>query len=109
MPLRRDPWTLGLALLGLTINLALALVLFTRLSELPDLLPFHFNTFGEPDLIEAKLAIFRLPIVGTLVWAVNVVLAIPAARLDRTLARLLVGAGVVVAALFVLTAFRLIA
>ena len=109
MPLRRDPWTLGLALLGLTINLALLFGLLARLPQLPDLLPFHFNAFGEPDLIEAKRAILRLPIVGTLVWAVNVALAIPAARLDRTLARLLVGAGVLVPARFVVTAFRIIA
>ena len=98
-----------LALFGLTINLALVLALLTRLPQLPDLLPVHFNAFGEPDLIEAKRAILRLPIVGTLVWAGNLALAIPAARLDRILARLLVGAGVLVAVLFVLTAFRLIA
>ena len=109
MPLRRDPWALGLAVLGLTINLALLLGLLTRMSELPDLLPVHFNVFGEPDLIDDKRSILRLPIVSTLVWAGNLVLAIPAARLDRTLARLLVGAGVLVPVLFVVTVFRLIA
>ena len=109
MPLWRDPWALWLALLGLTINLVLVLGLFARLPQLPDLLPVHFNAFGEPDLIEAKHTILRLPIVGTLVWAGNLVLAIPAARLDRILARLLVGAGVLVPVLFVVTAFRLIA
>ena len=109
MPLRRDPWALGLALLGLTINLALLLGLLTRLPQLPDLLPVHFNVFGEPDLIDDKRSILRLPIVSTLVWTGNLVLAIPAARLDRTLARLLVGAGVLVPVLFVVTVFRLIA
>ena len=54
MPLWRDPWALWLALLGLTINLVLVLGLFARLPQLPDLLPVHFNAFGEPDLIEAK-------------------------------------------------------
>ena len=109
MPLRRDPWALGLVLLGLTINLALLLGLLARLPELPDLLPVHFNVFGEPDLIDDKRSILRLPIVSTLVWTGNLVLAIPAARLDRTLARLLVGAGVLVPVLFVVTVFRLIA
>lgn len=109
MPLRRDPWALGLALLGLAINLALLLGLFIRLPELPDLLPVHFNVFGEPDLIDDKRSILRLPIVSTLVWAGNLALAIPAARLDRALARLLVGAGVLVPVLFVVTVFRLIA
>ena len=109
MPLLRDPWALWPALLGLAINLTLLLVLLARLPELPDLIPVHFNVFGEPDLIDDKRSILRLPVVSTLVWAGNLAVAFLADRLDRILARLLLAAGVVVAVLFVLTAFRLIA
>ncbi|MAG37074.1 MAG: hypothetical protein CL878_12630 [Dehalococcoidia bacterium] len=109
MPLWKDPWARWLALLGLTINVALALGLLARLPQLPDLLPVHFNAFGEVDLIGAKRDILRLPVIGALVWAANVALAVQVARLDRLLARLLIGAAVLVPVLFALAAFRLIA
>ena len=38
----------------------------------------HFNAYGEVDLIGGKNEIFKLPIIGAVIWTANMVLALAA-------------------------------
>lgn len=63
----------GAALVGL--GLAGALVLFGALMlyfpDLPDVLAFHYNSDGLPDVVRGKGALFLLPSIGLLAWLTN--------------------------------------
>ncbi|MCC6168316.1 MAG: DUF1648 domain-containing protein [Caldilineaceae bacterium] len=64
---------LGPALLGAGLAGALLLfgILMVRFPNLPDALAFHYNSDGLPDVIREKSALFLLPAVGFLAWAIN--------------------------------------
>lgn len=77
---------LGLALL---VDLALFGYLAIRFDVLPDNLPLHFDVTGLPDRIEAKTSIFGLPIIGLIVFVINVGLGVITHRRQRAAALLL--------------------
>lgn len=62
--------------LALIANIALFIYLAVRFSTLPDPLPLHFDSFGQPDRIESKSGIFALPIIGVIVFFLNAVLGV---------------------------------
>lgn len=99
---------MALALLGLVLASALALVLWQRYDALPELVAIHYNAFGEADLIGGKQDIFKLPLIAALVWAVNGLVATVASPYDRLIARVALGAAALVALLFCLAAWRIL-
>lgn len=94
--------------MGLLLNSAFALVLRQRFDTFPELIALHFNPFGEADLIGSKNDIFKLPLIGGLIWAANALLAVVASPLDRVLARAALGTSVFVAALLCIGAWRIL-
>ena len=94
--------------MGLLLNGGFALVLRQRFDTFPELIALHFNPFGEADLIGSKNDIFKLPLIGGLIWAANALLAVVASPLDRVLARAALGTSVFVAALLCVGAWRIL-
>ncbi len=103
-----DPLAVTLALMALAIDGALAFVLWRQFELYPDLIALHFNAYGEVDLIGGKNEIFKLPIIGAVIWTANMVLALAAWRLDPVLARLLLGVTVLVQVIFAVAAWRIL-
>jgi hypothetical protein len=107
-PIWTDRWAVALALAAVALDVALALVLWQRYDLLPELIAIHYNAFGEVDLIGGKSEIFKLPLIGAVVWASNSAFAVVASPQDRVLARLALGAGVLVQALFCIAAWQIV-
>jgi hypothetical protein len=107
-PVWTDRWAVGLGLLDIALDGALAIVLWYRFDALPELIGLHFNAYGEVDLIASKSEIFRLPLIGMLVWAANAALAVVAGPHDRVLARVALGTAAVVQALLCVAAWRIL-
>ena len=99
---------LALALGGLALNGAFALVLRQRFETFPELIALHFNPFGEADLIGTRADIFKLPMIGAVIWGVNALLAVVASPLDRVLARAALGTSIFVLALICVGAWRIL-
>ena len=108
MPIWKARWVLCLALLGATVNSVLALALLARLPQLPEIIPVHVGNHWDPDLVGDKHDILRLPIIGALLWAGNLGLAIPIHRLGRCPALLMIGAGTLLPVILFLSALHLI-
>ena len=107
-PIWTDRWALVLAVTGLLLDAALALILWRRYELLPDLVAIHFNAYGEVDLIGGKPDIFKLPLIGALVWASNGLVATVTSPYDRVLSRTAIGAAAVVQLLMCLAAWRIL-
>ncbi len=103
-----DRVAMGLALGAAAALLALFLYLKATVAELPFVLPFHFTTMGEPDRIAPREAIFRLPLIGALVLATNLTLAILLHRRQRPASLILLAAALVVQLIFWWAAFNII-
>ena len=99
---------MGLAIAGVAVNAAFAFVLRQRFETFPELIALHFNPFGEVDLIGSRNDIFKLPLIGGLIWAANALLAVVASPLDRVLARAALGTSLFVAALLCVGAWRIV-
>lgn len=56
---------------GLVGVLTLFGVLMLGFQDLPDALAFHYNVYGQPDVVREKGALFLLPFIGLLSWLVN--------------------------------------
>ncbi len=87
--LRRDSALQILLGVALVFNLALFAYLALRFANLPDPLPLHFDATGLPDRIESKTGIFALPLIGLVVFVLNVALGIPLHRRERAATNLL--------------------
>ena len=74
--LLRDLPALLVLVLSLAANAALIGYLKSRLASLPELLPLHFNAYGEVDRIGERWEIYRLPLIGLVVLTLNVTLAV---------------------------------
>ncbi|MBI3970011.1 MAG: DUF1648 domain-containing protein [Chloroflexi bacterium] len=107
-PLWADRWSVGLVLLAAALNAALALALWRRYELLPELVALHFNAYGEVDLIGDKREIFKLPLIGAVIWAANAAVATAAGAGDRVLARTLVSMAVLVQVLLAVAAWRIL-
>ncbi len=101
-----------LALVPVAVGAGLSLGLFMYLSlvypRLPEIIPLHFNAFGQPDFIGYRADIFRLPAFGLFLLLLNTVLGAALYRLDRFAALVLLWAAPVVQAMFWFAAFRLV-
>lgn len=95
----RDWVVLGAIAAALVVNAVDYLMISQRLGELPPLLPLHYDGAGEVDLIGPPGDLFRMPIIGTVVIAANLIVAAALHGDERTAARLLAVASVVVQAL----------
>ena len=107
-PLWRDPLAVSLIGAALLLDAALALLLWRQFESFPELIALHFNAYGEVDLIGGKNEIFKLPLIGAVVWATNLVLALAAWQYDRVLARLLLGVSILVQVIFAVAAWRIL-
>jgi hypothetical protein len=107
-PIWADRWSVMLAVLALGLNGALAFALWSRFETLPDLIAIHFNPYGEVDLIGSKSEIFKLPLIGVLIWAMNALVATLTSPHDRVLARLVLAVSVLAQVLFALAAWRIL-
>ena len=85
-----------LLVLALIVDLALFGYLAIRFSALPDNVPLHFDVSGLPDRIDAKAGIFGLPIIGLIVFAINVVFGVLAHRHQRAATLLLAASALLV-------------
>jgi hypothetical protein len=103
-----DPWLVALIILGAVINGLLALTLWRQFDTFPELIGLHFNAYGEVDLIGGKNEIFKLPIIGAIIWGANAALGLVAAPRDRVLARLILGVAVLVQVIFAVAAWRML-
>jgi len=101
-----------LALVPIAVGAGLSLGLFMYLSlvypRLPELIPLHFNAFGQPDFIGYRVDIFRLPAFGLSLLLLNTVLGAALHRLDRFAALIVLWAAPVVQAMFWFAVFRLV-
>lgn len=89
----------GAVLLGAGLFGVLALfgVLMWQFPDLPEVLAFHYNTDGLPDVVREKNALFLLPSIGLLAWMVNGVWGLwMSLHNQRTGAQLLWGGAVIV-------------
>ena len=107
-PLWTDRWSLVLLAAAIALNGALAIVLWRRYSLLPELIALHYNAYGEVDLIGGKNEVFKLPVIGGVVWALNTALAVAVGPYDRVLARAVLGVAVLVQALFCVAVWRIV-
>ena len=107
-PIWTDRWALALLFGGVLLIGLLAFALWRRFDALPELIAIHFNAYGEVDLIGSKAEIFKLPLIGVLVWAANGAIATVASPYDRVLARVALGAAVLVEVLFCIAVWRIV-
>ena len=104
-----DPLGRRLLLAGLLGVLALFGVLFFAYPALPDLLIFHYDTAGLPDSIRPQSALFLLPSIGLIAFAVNGLVGLWLAyRRQATGAYLLWGSTLAIHLLSLLALFSLI-
>lgn len=94
--LRDDRAFQVLLALAFVFNLALLGYLAARFEVLPDPIPLHFDSAGFPDRIEAKSGIFGLPIIGTIIFGVNVALGLVTHQWQRAAALLIAASALLV-------------
>jgi uncharacterized membrane protein len=107
-PLLTDPLSVGLIVAALILDVVLAVILWRQYETLPELIALHFNAYGEVDLIGGKNEIFKLPIIGAVVWTANALLAFVAWPTEPVLARLMLGVSVLVQAIFAVACWRIL-
>jgi uncharacterized membrane protein len=107
-------WAIGpdrlvhvLLALGLLLNLALLAYIGWRYRALPQSLPLHFDTLGQPDRFGVRSELFKLPTIGLLLWALNSLFGLAAYRWEKLGAYLLLGLTPVVQVLFWLAALNI--
>ncbi|MFN8515100.1 MAG: DUF1648 domain-containing protein [Thermomicrobiales bacterium] len=84
-----DPSAVTLMLLGGALLTAMLWFILWRYDSVPEALPLHYNTLGQPDRIGSAREIFLLPLIAGVVAAANIALAWSVIRFDRFAARLL--------------------
>jgi hypothetical protein len=97
-----DVWLAAAVALGTVLVLLVLATIVARFDALPDPLPLHFDSSGEPNLIGPKLDLLRLPGLGLVVMLLNLGVGILVHPRETLLARTLwVGAAVVEVVLLV--------
>ena len=84
-----DPAAVTLMLLGGALLAAMLWFILLRFDSVPQTLPLHYNTLGQPDRIGSPREIFLLPLIAGVVAAANIALAWSVIRFDRFAAHLL--------------------
>lgn len=92
----RDRYVWAMAIIALFVNLGLFAFLLLVASQLPPLVPLHFDAAGVPDRIEDKSAIFSLPQIGLIMIVGNFILAGMAYRREPLASYLLGGIAITV-------------
>lgn len=108
-PIWTDRWSVLLFLIAVTLDGALALALWREFDSFPELVALHFSVYGDVDIIGPKSDIFRLPLIGAVVWGTNSAIAVMLPLRDRVLARTALGIACGVLVLFCLAAWRIVA
>lgn len=80
-----------LLLLGGALIAAMLWFIVLRYDAVPQTLPLHYSTTGQPDRIGTPREVFTLPLITALVAVANIALAWNVIRFDRFAARLLLG------------------
>jgi Domain of unknown function (DUF1648)/Bacterial PH domain len=78
-----------LMLLGGVLLAAMLWFILWRYDSVPEALPLHYNTLGQPDRVGSAREVFLLPLIAGVVAAANIALAWSVIRFDRFAARLL--------------------
>lgn len=107
-PIWADPWAVSLFMLAVAIDGALGFALWRYIDTFPELIALHFSVYGEVDIIGPKSDIFRLPLIGVVIWAANGAVAVMLPARDRILARTVLAFAVGVLVLFCLAAWRIV-
>ncbi len=84
-----DQQSVLLMLLGGALIAAMLWFILLRYESVPQTLPLHYNTLGQPDRIGSPREIFLLPLIAGVVAAANIALAWSVVRFDRFAARVL--------------------
>ena len=107
-PIWADPWAVTLFLAAVALDGALGFALWRYIDTFPELVALHFSVYGEVDIIGPKTDIFRLPLIGVVVWGTNGAVAVMLPSRDRILARTVLAFAVGVMVLFCLAAWRIV-
>lgn len=91
----RDRYVWAMAIIALFVNLGLFAFLLLVASQLPQLVPLHFDATGLPDRIEDKSAIFSLPQIGLIMIVLNSLFGAAMYRREPLASYLLGGIGIV--------------
>jgi hypothetical protein len=67
----RDRYMWAMVIVALLVNLGLFAFLLVVATQLPPLVPLHFDAAGRADRIEDKSAIFSLPQIGLIMVVLN--------------------------------------
>ena len=95
-PLAND--TTSLALIGISL-LSLALMAFalsSRLDAVSELVATHISASGVPEDVRSRDALWRIPLMATMLMLMNIVAAWSFSTIDRFAARFMLGAGLLV-------------
>jgi len=107
-PIWADPWAVSLFLLAAVIDGGLGLALWRHMDSFPELVALRFSVYGDVDIIGPKADIYRLPLIGVVIWGTNGVVAVMLPARDRILARTVLAFAVGVLMLFCLAAWRIV-
>lgn len=108
IPLSRDRLGLTFLVLVLGLNLALFAFLWLRYSQMPELVPMHFDAIGQPDRITPRADVFKLPVIGLIIAGTNLILGLLLRRALPLAPHLLWGGAVVVQLLLFVAAVNLV-
>ena len=108
-PLFLDQPAVLLMLLGGVLLAAMLWFILLRFDAVPEALPLHYNTLGQPDRIGSPREIFLLPLIAGVVAAANIALAWSVIRFDRFAARLLLSGTCLVQAVTWVALLKLLA
>jgi hypothetical protein len=95
--LLHDPIALALLACGAIMAFIMALVMLSRVGDLPSVLVLREDAYGNPALWGPPKSLWQLPLLVTMVTLINLVLAAAVSRYDRFASRFLLAAALVVA------------
>jgi len=104
----RDRWLAASLALSLTLLLAMQVALAIGFGALPETIPLRFDASGQPTHVAPAEDLLRLPLLATVLVALNAALGIWLHLRERLLARLLWIGGVLVQAIVFVAIVRLL-
>jgi len=95
-------------LVGLLINIALWVVLILPVREFTELIPLHYNIYFGIDLLGYWYRIFLMPVLGLVVFTVNLFLTAWFFLKEKTIGYFLIGASTFVQLILLLAGMAII-
>lgn len=92
----RDPLALALLGAGVILTLVSALVTFSRVRRLPDVIELLYDAYGVPIRWGPPESLWQLPLLAAMVIIISLVLAVAVSRHDRFASQFLLAAALVV-------------